>query len=135
MTKNISMTKTTALFTYNKHMACDASCSIGHMTPWVRHSGERVEVVENPECDNERSQVRDSYYDQYAEYAVVFPGEECPKYYVFKSELSDFQEVEVCHCGKLVHTYPDGFTRGLCMMCNLERCDAPVEDYRYDCQK
>ena len=92
------MTKTTALFTYNPeiiqghyihHVIFDA-----WVRAWVRASGSRVEVVENPECDDERSQMRDSYYDDYAEYAVVFPGEIEEKYYVFKCELSDFREEE-----------------------------------------
>lgn len=28
-----------------------------------------------------------------------------------------------CHCGRPVHVYEDGFTRGLCAECSTVRCD------------
>lgn len=39
----------------------------------------------------------------------------------------------LCHCGQPIYTELDGFTRGLCSLCSIERCDAPVEDYVYSC--
>jgi hypothetical protein len=30
---------------------------------------------------------------------------------------------ETCHCGRPIHVYDDGFTRGLCEDCSTYRCD------------
>jgi len=38
---------------------------------------------------------------------------------------------DICHCGKPVHIHPDGFTRHLCLECDLVRCDA----YPGECQR
>jgi hypothetical protein len=50
--------------------------------------------------------------------------------FTFDSALIDGNspKPDKCHCGLPVYTEPDGFTRGLCHLCHLERCDLPNGD-------
>lgn len=41
-----------------------------------------------------------------------------------ETDLAADVTVELCHCRlRLVHTYEDGFTRGMCEPCSSVRCD------------
>lgn len=46
-----------------------------------------------------------------------------PSSVYFADDYHEPQEEETCHCGKAVHIYGDGFTRGLCEECSTVRCD------------
>lgn len=45
----------------------------------------------------------------------------------------DIEDYDACHCGKPIHFYEDGFSRGLCEECSTVRCDLPLEEGRHEC--
>lgn len=60
----------------------------------------------------------------------VVPGEPARNYELALrlrvGQVFGLAPFDVCHCGRPVHTYEDGFTRGMCESCSAARCDLTI---------